>query len=527
MHHQLPQILPGRHYLAYLTGGFLAGNFYAIYAENLTFVPLFGYLIYSAGFLLLILLPLFLLSYFVKGAKRDMILCWLICLFFILGIGRVYLFDLFKDRSLKATAGEEHSYTATLLETPVESSSGASLGASVLVACIEDGTPVSGKVLVYAKPDLWQSADRGDTVVFTTILKDSPRASFSGGFDYRLHLYRQGISYSVYTETLTRSDAVYPVHSLSYRLETLGRSIQNSAFFAIDQIFGKYPQEAALLKGILLGNRDSFTDAQNEDFTLSGFVHITSASGMHIMFLFGFFNFMLRRFRIPKWLIHLTAIPLLLVFGATVAFTPSICRAMMMLILVLLANHLQMEPDGLTSLSFAALVLAILNPYIITGYSFILSFGATLGIVVFYAPINRSLTRWNLPSVQPLRSLIAKTLASASLSLASTLGLGYFMARFFNRLSWGGILGNIPLVPLGSMSFVGGIFLWGCYYLYAPLAIWLAEFIRIPLWLMNRLAEFFSKKIFWLYVPTPPPSAFVLYLLFCGVIYYFLTYKKR
>ena len=135
MHQQLPQILPGRHYLAYLTGGFLAGNFYAIYAENLTFVPIFGYLIYSAGFLLLILFPLFLLSYFVKEAKRDMILCWLICLFFILGIGRVYLFDLFKDRSLKATAGVEHTYTATLLETPVESNSGASLGASVQIIC--------------------------------------------------------------------------------------------------------------------------------------------------------------------------------------------------------------------------------------------------------------------------------------------------------------------------------------------------------------------------------------------------------
>ena len=34
MHHELPEILPGRHYLAWITGGFLAGVFYAVRIEQ-------------------------------------------------------------------------------------------------------------------------------------------------------------------------------------------------------------------------------------------------------------------------------------------------------------------------------------------------------------------------------------------------------------------------------------------------------------------------------------------------------------
>ncbi len=526
MQHQLPQILPGRHYFAYLIGGFLAGIFYGIYAENLTFVPLIGYLFYSAAFLLLLLLPLCLLSVFLKGLGRDMVLCWLLCLCFILGIGRVYLFDLKKDQTLKQTAGTEHTYTAVLLEEPEESNSGASLGASMQVVRVDDDQPVSGKVKVYAKPELWQGATRGSTVVFTAILKDAARASFSGGFDSRLYLYRQGISYSVYTQQLHKEELSLPIHSLSYQLETLGRNIQGSVFNTIDQTLGKYPEEAALLKGILLGNRDSFTDAQTEDYTDSGLIHIVSASGMHVMFLFGFLSSVFRRFRLPRPVIHLIAVPVLVIFGASVAFTPSICRAIVMLMLVLLANQMQREPDSLTSLCFAALILANVNPYIITGYSFILSFAATLGIIIFNAPLNQFLAKGNRSTLGAIRFVIAKIFSSVSMSLSSMLGLGYFMARFFNRFSWGGIIGNIPIVPLASASFIGGILLCLLYFISPPLACMLAELVRIPLWLINRLVKFFSMKFFAIYIPTPPPSAIVIYILFCGLIYYFLT-KKR
>lgn len=541
MHHELPEILPGRHYLAWITGGFLAGVFYGIYGKALPAIPFSGLLLYSAVFLLAALL-LFVLCGLPQKAKplrRDFVLVWLIFLAFMLGIGRVYIFDLLQSRSLKATAGVEHRYTGVLLEIPEESSTGATLGATVQVTRVEldDSTvPVGGKIVLYAKAEQYHGAADGDTIVFTACLQDPARASYSGGFDYRLHLYRQGILYSVYTTDLEKAENPVTLHSLAYRIERLGKTLQSSVFSAIDASFGPRAEEAALLKGILLGNRQSFTDAQYQNFTDSGLVHITAASGMHVMFLFSFLAFVLRRLRLPRWLVRLIAAPVLLLFGAAAAFTPSICRAIIMMLLVLLASQLQRQPDTLTSLSFAALVLAIFNPYIITGYSFLLSFSATLGIVVFSMPLTRAVSRLGRRSNDvskkkkrsPLRFLWEEIQSSTLLSLASSLGLGYFTARFFNRLSWGSILGNILIVPLASLSFVGGLILWIVSILYQPVATYLAQRILwIPLWLMNRLADFFSLKFFRFYLPTPHGSGLVVYLFLCGVLYYYLTSYKR
>lgn len=533
MHHELPQILPGRHYLAWIAGGFLAGIFYGIYAKALTFVPFFGFLLYSAAFLLFTLFLLVLLALPKKAERyhRDLFLVWFLCLAFVLGILRVYVFELMQGSSLKATATAPHTYTGVILTTPEESDSGKSLGCTLRVTHAEiDGksAKVNGKLLLYAPKDSFQDIHRDDTVIFSAQLNYPAGSSFPGGFSFKHYLYRQGIFYSVYAGELTKAETPVHLNDLSYRLELVGRTIRESAFHAIDTSFGSRTEEAALLKGIMLGSRESFADAQYTAFVDSGLVHITAASGMHVLFLFGFLTFLLRRLRLPRLLIRLVCVPVFLLFGAAAAFTPSINRAIIMMLMLLLAEQLQQTPDSLTSLSFAALVLGCINPYIVTGYSFLLSFAATLGVIVFSAPLQRFFGGEKRKLSKPVRFISEEIKASVLLSLSSNLGLGYLMSRFFNRFSWGAILGNILIVPLASLTFLCGFLLWGLSAIYQPLASIFAQTVLwIPLWFMNCLAEFFSMKFFRFYLPTPHLSILVVYLCLCGVFYSFLTQKKR
>ncbi|MBR5152494.1 MAG: ComEC family competence protein [Clostridia bacterium] len=499
--------------MAWTAGGFLAGSFYGVYAKVLP--PFSVWLFFS----LYMIFAMGILFFFLRRQmdKRDFLFACLLVLCFMLGIARVYVFDQMQDRALAQTLGEPHSYTGIVLDDPTSSSSGKTLGFTIsLSQC--DETPVCGKVKLYSRPEFLNGIKRGSSVTFTAELNYPAGASFSGGFHTRHFWYRQGIRCSVFTEDVALSPHTIQPRGISYHLETFGRSIRSSVFSVIDQSFGSRTEEAALLKGLLLGNRESFTDEQNEDYIDSGFVHITSASGMHVMFLFGFLSYLFRKLRIPRWMLRLVTFPILLIFAAAAAFTPSICRAVIMLSLMLIATQLQKEPDSLTSLAFAALVLALVNPYILTGYSFLLSFSATLGIIIFSQPIRNKFT---------LNTTFLNRIAdSVSLSLAGTIGIGYFLARFFNRLSWGGILGNILLVPLASFSFIGGLFLWVIGSLVPSLGVFLARNILwIPLWMMNRLADFFSLSFFRFYLPTPPLGFLLLYCVLCGFLYYAL--KKR
>lgn len=246
------------------------------------------------------------------------------------------------------------------------------------------------------------------------------------------------------------------------------------------------------------------------------------------MFLFGLLQFLFARLRLPRWLLRLVTVPILVVFSAAAAFTPSICRALIMLVLVFLAIQLQKEPDSLTALSFAALLLAMQNPYTVTGYSFLLSFSATLGIILFSGPLTQKLnTAIPVPASKHARFFRREIQNSIILSLSGNLGLGYFLARFFNRFSWGGLFANILLVPLASFNFAGGFILWFLHLLYPPLAIAFAQFfLTLPLWMMNFLAVFFSQSRFLFYLPTPHPSFGVIYFLLCILLYFLLTRKK-
>ena len=159
-----------------------------------------------------------------------------------------------------------------------------------------------------------------------------------------------------------------------YFPQEIARSIRRGAMEC-------FPSDVApLMKALLTGDKREYyeDDALYTAMKRAGFSHIIAVSGMHVAFLVSALSLLCGRRRRTAFL----GIPAIIVFMAMVGFTPSVVRAGVMQILLLIAPLLGRENDPLTSLSAAALLLLLCNPVTVASISFQLSFAAMAGLIL-------------------------------------------------------------------------------------------------------------------------------------------------
>ena len=159
-----------------------------------------------------------------------------------------------------------------------------------------------------------------------------------------------------------------------YAPKTLARSIGRQALAC-------FPEDVApLMKALLTGDKREYyaDEAVSTAMETAGFSHIVAVSGMHVAFLItalGLVSGSRRR-------TALIGVPLIVCFMAMIGFTPSVTRAGIMQIMLLLAPLLRRENDPPTALAAAGLLLLLINPRAIAGAGFQLSFAAMAGLIL-------------------------------------------------------------------------------------------------------------------------------------------------
>jgi competence protein ComEC len=132
----------------------------------------------------------------------------------------------------------------------------------------------------------------------------------------------------------------------------------------------------------LLGVKQALGDELEIAFRQTGIIHIVVLSGYNVMLVVGFFwwfsSWMLPlRGRIVFGLIGIT------LFALVVGLSATVVRASIMAAILLLGKLLGRKYDVLRALLFAALIMVLINPYILLyDIGFQLSFMATLGLVL-------------------------------------------------------------------------------------------------------------------------------------------------
>lgn len=289
-----------------------------------------------------------------------------------------------------------------------------------------------------------------------------------------------------------------------------------------------FPSDTAFFaKALLLGVRSGVDYETNTSFKVTGISHIIAVSGLHVSILFSLVMLISGRRRV---LTALLGIPVLILFAAVVGFTPSITRACLMQVLMLLALLFDKEYDPATSLSFAALVMLVANPLVITSASFQLSVGCMAGIFLFSKRITswvEQLGLWRSWKGKNLRVRLRSWIAGGvGVTLSSMFFTTPLVAYYFGAVSLIGVVTNLLTLWAVSTIFYGIIAVCLLYSLWAKAAVALAWciswLVRYVLAVAKTLSSFPLAAVYTrsIYV--------VLWLVLCyGLIAVFLCAKKR
>jgi competence protein ComEC len=208
---------------------------------------------------------------------------------------------------------------------------------------------------------------------------------------------------------------------------------------------------AALLTGILTGDRSGFSDSLTENLFSTGMTHVAAVSGLHVSILAGFVALVTRSRRRSFFI----SLPMVFLYVAITGFTPSASRAGIMIAVFTIAPLIGREYNSLRALISAFLLLLVINPYAVFEPAMQLSFSATLGLILFSSKWQRAIQR----RVEWMK--VPKRAAHfVSSSLSATCGALVFSVPFaaywFGGASLLAPVSNLLLLWLVSVIFIGG-----------------------------------------------------------------------
>lgn len=141
-------------------------------------------------------------------------------------------------------------------------------------------------------------------------------------------------------------------------------------------------EDGGLLVAVLLGETDELPTGTGLLFRRAGVSHALAVSGMHLVFLSAALAFLLRRVGFPRPAVSVFVILFAFFYAALVGFTPSVVRAALMLFFYEGSWFVKRQADSLTSLALSGAVMLLFAPHLISSVSFLLSYLATLGVLL-------------------------------------------------------------------------------------------------------------------------------------------------
>lgn len=154
---------------------------------------------------------------------------------------------------------------------------------------------------------------------------------------------------------------------------------------------------AALVPGMIAGDRSLQDDTLSAQMRVSGLSHLTAVSGANVSLLISAILGLTRLIRLPRVLRWPVALAGLGFFVVMVGPDPSVLRAATMGALAGVAVNVGRPRTSLVLLAVAATVLLTLDPWHIQRAAFQLSVLATAGIVLLAGPIAAPLERLKVP----------------------------------------------------------------------------------------------------------------------------------
>jgi competence protein ComEC len=218
------------------------------------------------------------------------------------------------------------------------------------------------------------------------------------------------------------------------------------------------PDDAGLVRSLLLGDRGALSSDDRRRFREAGASHILAISGAHVALLVAALHLALRRLGMPPRPAAAVVLALVALFVPFTGSAPPVVRSAAGFALFLGGRVLGLEPSGGVLLAAVAAGFLTLDPTELDDPGFRMSFAAAAGMVLLATRFHRAMVpeRAVAPGI-PMRPR-APLRASVAAGLAAWLGSTPVAAADLGQVSWVAVPVGVVAVPASAFVMaVGGL----------------------------------------------------------------------
>ena len=465
--------------LATIGFSFSAGVFLA------ALLPWNGWQLYAAGGVLLLALAWLFAARKQKYFRRGL----LILLPLAVSLAYFAGYDHLVRQPIEDRCGAASDFAATVCDWPQATERGARV-------TVELEGYHRARAVLYGEAELL-AARPGDTVTGTAQWQSA--AHFDS--DDVTHFNARGVYALLYGREDVRLSAG-DGDALRWLPQRAGKAFREKVAAIWDD-----PRVSGFLTAELTGDKSAMDDGDYLAMQETGLAHLFAVSGLHCAFLVTLLALLISR---RQRLLCAVTIPLLLFYMVMVGMSPSVVRACIMQIFLLIAPLFRRGSDPLTSLAAALLVILLCNPFAAASVSLQLSFSATLGMVLLSPRLYKLLTGWYKGKCRPLRTALCFVAANLSATLSAVVFTAPLTAWYFRIFVLVAPLSSLLAVPAAGWSFMAAFVTVLLGFVWLPLASllgWISwALVRYILWIANGMmswryhAVYFTNPylIYWL-----------------------------
>ena len=465
--------------LATIGFSFSAGVFLA------ALLPWNGWQLYAAGGVLLLALAWLFAARKQKYFRRGL----LILLPLAVSLAYFAGYDHLVRQPIENRCGAASDFAATVCDWPQATERGARV-------TVELEGYHRARAVLYGEAELL-AARPGDTVTGTAQWQSA--AHFDS--DDVTHFNARGVYALLYGREDVRLSAG-DGDALRWLPQRAGKAFREKVAAIWDD-----PRVSGFLTAELTGDKSAMDDGDYLAMQETGLAHLFAVSGLHCAFLVTLLALLISR---RQRLLCAVTIPLLLFYMVMVGMSPSVVRACIMQIFLLIAPLFRRGSDPLTSLAAALLVILLCNPFAAASVSLQLSFSATLGMVLLSPRLYKLLAGWYKGKCRPLRAALCFVAANLSATLSAVVFTAPLTAWYFRIFVLVAPLSSLLAVPAAGWSFMAAFVTVLLGFVWLPLASllgWISwVLVRYILWIANGMmswryhAVYFTNPylIYWL-----------------------------
>ena len=382
---------------------------------------------------------------------------------------------------------------------------------------------------LYLKIDKKQEVnlEYGDKIFITGEFQEPQGMRNEGGFNYKEYLKSLNIYGSVKAKNIKVIEQNKGNIFMNFTYKISDEIKEN-----IEEFMGE--KYSGLLIGLLLGDSSKIDENMEENFKITSLTHILAVSGAQVSYIIvAMYSLLKRKIGIQKT--RVVIIASLIFYTALTGFSPSIVRAGIMGIILMISGLVFRKNDIINSIAISLFFMLVYNPFLLENVGLQLSYLGTIGIIGFNKTIILILKniqirnrKWKYKINRKLILLISKIKEILAVTMSASLAVVPVMIYHFNLFGTYFLITNLlASIIIGPITLLGTLLVI-ISFISINIAKVLSYILKFLIDILLFISSFSKLPISKIYIPTPTITfIIIIYLSLIISLFIYKVFHER